>query len=276
MSPAQADMDLLQRYVNAGDPEAFDQIVKRYASMVYNTCWRVLRDTGRAEEVCQDTFFKLMTKPASVKSSLGGWLHRTATTGSLDVLRSETARRRRERVYAREAYINPASQGTWQALSPLIDEALNELPPSTRTLLVEHFLMGKTQRQLANQMNTSTATISRRISRGLSELRKHLEGKGLVLAIATLMALSCNAANAAHPVPAALSRELGKMSMVSGQTVGVGLGGSFSTAVVLAASGAGVLVMVAALWLAMTIMSNHRPSDMGDSPGEVYYPTASP
>ena len=42
-------------------------------------CRRILNDRARAEEVSQETFYRLMTRPQSVSQSLGGWLHRAAT-----------------------------------------------------------------------------------------------------------------------------------------------------------------------------------------------------
>src|SRR5580698_4898718 len=104
--PAQSaredDFALLRRYSGFGDPKAFAQIVQRYAGFVYATCLRVIGDGSRAEDLSQETFFRLMRRPHEVRQNLGGWLHRTATHLALDSLRSETSRRKREIVYTRE------------------------------------------------------------------------------------------------------------------------------------------------------------------------------
>ena len=99
MPPAEADLKLLQRYAN-GDPDAFAELVQRHTALVYNTCVRILGDRARAEDVSQEAFYKLMRQPQLVERSPGAWLHRAATRLCLDVLRSETARIKRERAYA--------------------------------------------------------------------------------------------------------------------------------------------------------------------------------
>lgn len=223
MLKSEADLDLLKRYATGGDPDAFGEIVRRYTALVYHTCFRVLHDKALAEDASQDTFYRLMRAPGTVNRSVGAWLHRTATRRSLDVLRSDTARAKRERNYSRDYYHGRANPPSWSVLSPKIDEALAQLPEPTRSLLVDHFLGGKTQRQLAQETQTSAATISRRIKQGLHELRQLLKDSGLVVAGAALtsMLLSQTALAAPPPVVA----ELGKMAMISGNPSAFGSGG---------------------------------------------------
>ena len=248
MHPSEADLALLQRYSQRRDEEAFAEIVRRYASAVYATCHRILRDSARAEEVSQEAFFRLLQKPEAVTRSLGGWLHRTATQLSIDVVRSDSARKKREAKFARS---RPKEVSRWEELSPLVDEALTELPEHTRTLLVRHFLQGRSQSALAVENMVSPATVSRRVNAGLEALRARLRSRG-VLVGAGLLA-SFFAEGAAKAAPGSLVSELGKMAMVSGAapttaaaTSGV-LGGKLAQAVVLASAVAVVAVLLVVL-----------------------------
>ena len=135
MARVEADLVLLERYNRRGDADAFAEIVRRYAGLVFNTCVRILQDRARAEDVSQDTFFRLMNQSDVVHRSVGAWLHRTATRRSLDVLRSESARRQREQKYAQE-HERSEDTSQWKELSPQIDEALEKLPEPLRQLLV--------------------------------------------------------------------------------------------------------------------------------------------
>lgn len=216
--------------------------------MVYHTCLRVLHNRTLAEDASQDTFFRLMRAPATVNRSLGAWLHKTATRRCLDVLRSETARRRREREheYAYRYYHGRANPPSWSILSPQIDQALTQLPEPTRTLLIEHFLAGKSQRQLAKETRTSTATVCRRIKAGLIQLRKQLGDAGFVFTAATLTSLF--AAQSSQAAPGALTAELGKMAMVSGnpaafRSVGTHVGPLSLKTAALSAAGAVVICL---------------------------------
>jgi len=204
------DLTLLQRYSFNQDPQAFAQIVQRYAGFVYATCLRITGDSARAEDLSQETFFRLMRRPHDIHQNLGGWLHRTATHLAVDSLRSETSRKRREIAYTRP-YDRDAS--TWAELSPCIDQALSELSEELRTLLVRHFLMGQTQAQLAEETGLSAATISRRMHQGLDELRQRLRLKGVYALPAVLAGLLCHVA--ARQAPASLVHNLGKMTLLS-------------------------------------------------------------
>jgi len=204
-------LELLQRWAAHGEAEVFARIVHQYAGCVYATCLRVLGDSGRAEEVSQETFFRLMRRPSEVTQNLGGWLHRTATHLALDTLRSENSRRRREIVYSTECAHEASS---WAELSPCVDQALTELPEELRALLVEHYLLGRSQAELAERTGMSAATISRRVRRGLEEVRQHLRLKGVYALPAALAALLCHVA--ARQAPASLTTELGKMALLNG------------------------------------------------------------
>jgi RNA polymerase sigma factor (sigma-70 family) len=210
------DFALLERFMTSADEEAFAEIVKRYAGVVYATSFRVLHDRGRAEDVSQEVFFRLLRRPQAVTQSLGGWLHQCATRLALDDLRSETARKRREANRRIELDNDADAQvTTWQEISPVVDEALATLPEESRELLVSHFLQGKSQNTIAVETRTSPATISRRMRDAVVALRSELRRKGVVVAPALLVGLCrMNAPAQAIQVPATLLTELGKMAIV--------------------------------------------------------------
>src|SRR5436305_1245204 len=80
-----------------------------------------------------------------------------------------------------------------------------------REVLVAHFLRGRTQADLAAEWGASPATISRRVKAAIEALREALAGRGVTVG-AALLAAVC-AERTAEAAPAALTCELGKMSM---------------------------------------------------------------
>lgn len=229
----ETDMSLLRRFSEEGDEAAFSEIVRRYAGVVFCACHRVLRDRGWAEDVAQETFFRLVKGPDRVSHSLGGWLHRAATRLAVDTLRSERARHRREQTYespADEKDDDPGSMGgalggsMWQEVSPAIDLAMDELDDDARELLVRHFLQGTPQAELAEEAAVSAATMSRRVKQAVNELRQKLVNRGVTVAPAVLLLLC--ARHAAEAAPATLTAELGKMAMVSGAAAKANAAGS--------------------------------------------------
>ncbi|QQE10357.1 sigma-70 family RNA polymerase sigma factor [Planctomycetota bacterium] len=212
-----ADLELLAEYRERGDAHAFDLIMQRYSALVYNTCIRILCDRSLAEDATQETFYRLMRKPDQVTKCLPAWLHRAATHLCLDMLRSNTARRAREQAY--QAELDRKRDQTpqhWREVYPQLDEAISELPDDTRHILIDHFLMGKSQRELSEINEMSPATMSRRMKTALEELRKRLTSKGIALSISPLLILLTQ--YEAHAVPLTLSTQLGKLALFSTTT----------------------------------------------------------
>jgi RNA polymerase sigma-70 factor (ECF subfamily) len=201
-------MALLGRFRDEQDAEAFGEIVRRYAAAVYATCHRILHDPGRAEDATQETFYRLMTRPQRVESSLGGWLHRAATRQALDIRRSETARHRREATYETAP---PVEATTWADVVPQLDAAIARLPDEFQDLLIRHFLRGQSQAELAAELGTSPATLSRRMKHALEALRKELAAGGVAVALLVLFKLLST--NGTATVSPTLKLALGKMSL---------------------------------------------------------------
>lgn len=208
MATSDPDLVLLERYREQGDAEAFTEIVHRYAGPVFAACQRVLHDPSVAEDAAQETFYRLMTRPHRVSSSLGGWLHRAATRLALDIRRSDVSRRRREAAYQMPV---PVEATTWADVAPQLDEAMAVLPDDQRELLVRHFLRGMPQAQLADEADISAATMSRRIKAAIDALRQELMTRGLCVAPALLWTLLGQ--HGSIPLSAAQQLSFGKLLM---------------------------------------------------------------
>ena len=74
-----SDLDILQKYDQSHDPDAFNQLVTRHAAMVYAAAFRVTRNVADADDVTQECFLELVRQAARVRTSVAGWLHLTAT-----------------------------------------------------------------------------------------------------------------------------------------------------------------------------------------------------
>lgn len=255
---------LLERYARRGDAEAFSEIVRLYAGMVYGTCRRILGDPEQAADAAQETFFQLVKHADQVRESLISWLHRVATHKAVDRIRRESNRRHCEKEYC-AGKLQRADQ--WQEVSPYVDEAIDELEESLRRILTCHFLQGQSMNRIAEAEQVSQATISRRVETALDQLRQSLERRGVVVAGAGLGTMLVSAF--VEAAPAGVLEELGKMAMV-GTTAAVS-GSAAAGTVTAGASAAGtatglglasklaVAVVVAALGTAGYIVYHNHP-----------------
>jgi RNA polymerase sigma factor (sigma-70 family) len=213
---AQTEAVLLKRFTGSGDAEAFAEIIRRHAGLVYGAALRILADVDRASDVAQETFLQLTKDAGHVTGSLPGWLHRVATHKAIDLMRRDASRHHREREYAANEQ-PPCEPVEWKEISPYVDVGLRELDPELRDVLILHFLQGRTTREIALLKGASQATISRRIGSGVEQLRVKLRRRGILLAVGALSVLLGDNGVQAAPLP--LLTELGKMAIVGGSGV---------------------------------------------------------
>src|SRR5262249_43198625 len=75
------DGQLLWRFADQRDEDAFAALLRRHGRLVRGVCLRVLGHTQDAEDAFQGTFFVLARKAAALArcESVGGWLYAVAT-----------------------------------------------------------------------------------------------------------------------------------------------------------------------------------------------------
>ncbi|MHB1158035.1 MAG: RNA polymerase sigma factor [Phycisphaerales bacterium] len=258
------DAALLDRYIADAWQPAFEQLVSRYAGMVYGTALRILGNRHAAEDITQDCFAALAHQPRSVKHSVAGWLHARAASGALNRLREEERRQARERkaaavMRARRAADAATDPATWNQLRPILDAALDDLPDDLRQPIIMHYLQGADQQSVAEHMGVHQSTISRRMSAALDQLHQSLRKAGLALPAGALtVLLGDHAAVAAPP-----SLVTGLSSLTAGSTAAAVASGSFFAAI------AGKFIVAAAIVITLGITGSwlyHPAADNNMSP----------
>lgn len=202
------DLHLLSRYHRQGDAGAFRTLVDAHAGMVHATARRVTQDAVLAQDVAQETFLALASSGGATVKCVGAWLHRVAWQKACNVVRSETRRHRQEQAAAEHLH-DTDGETPWKDLEPVLDEALEDLPEAARDLLIERYLQGRTQDEVARRRGVNQSTVSRQISAALEQLRARLRARGLAAGgLAVVLA-----SHAAEAAPAALMHSLGKMAL---------------------------------------------------------------
>ena len=143
---------------------------------------RIARDRNLADEVVQEVFVRLWTRADQFdgsRGSLRSYLLAQTHGRTLDVLRSEGSRRRREERDARRAR-EPRDDVEHTVIgNSVVDEvrrALVSLPENEREPVELAYLGGLPYREVALQLGIPEGTAKSRIRSGLSRLRRLLEG----------------------------------------------------------------------------------------------------
>jgi RNA polymerase sigma factor (sigma-70 family) len=177
-----SDEELLSRFAQEHDEDAFSAVVGRHAPLVWRTCCRVLGEGPDAEDAFQVTFLTLARWAKRHRyGALAGWLFQVARRAALDVRAAVERRRKLEHQQAVEVESgrgeDPAQAETYR----LLDEELAELPERLRVPLVLRYLEGKTLEEVARILGCSRPAVSKRLTRGERILRERLSYRGVTI-----------------------------------------------------------------------------------------------
>ena len=201
------DMELLQEYVRGNSEEAFAALVSRHVNLVYSVALRQTGDTHFAEEITQTVFIILARKASSLGSRtiLSAWLCRTARYASANALKMQRRRKNREQEAHMQSVLNEPEPDAWTKISPLLDDALEQLGEKDHNAIVLRFFESKDLKQVGAAMGTGEDAAKMRVHRALEKLRRFFARRGVTLPAAALIAaISANAVQAA-PVGLAAS-----------------------------------------------------------------------
>jgi RNA polymerase sigma-70 factor (ECF subfamily) len=207
------DQHFLQTYATRKDPAAFRHLVETYQGLVYSAAGRRLARQQDIEDVVQLTFLKLAHAAHTIQYDLASWLYSTAVNAANDLIRRDSTRRRHEVQAAMEhaATNDAAERQALHRLLHLVDEAILRLPIDQQHLIVEHFLRGRSQRELAAELGISQATICRRMEGAVRCLREALGKDGLGAAPSMIVLALQHLPQ--PPVPPILTAQLTKIGL---------------------------------------------------------------
>ncbi len=192
---------LLADYLDSGSEAAFRDLVASYVDLVYSAAIRLVNgDAHLAEDVAQTVFADLAklarTLPRDVM--LGGWLHRHTCFIASKVLRTERRRQERERQAVAMNALEDHSAANLASLTPVLDEAVNQLNPEDRAAILLRFFEQKDFRSVGESLGSTEEAARKRVDRALEKLQGLLKVRGVTLSGAALASVL-----AAHSVSAA-------------------------------------------------------------------------
>ncbi len=216
------ETELLEAFKKQRSEEAFAELVRRYAGLVYSVAKRRLANVPLAEDVTQIVFIRFAKTPPNVRThgELAAWLHRTTLNVAIDVWRSETRRRNREQ---QAVVMEPATHSAWDDISPNLDEAVNQLSDEDRQAVLLRFFGKKTMREVGTALGVSEAAAKMRVSRAVERLRTRLGVGGAVCTAAALGALLLEHSVEAAPLQLVSRLAAMRLPKLAGAATGGGL-----------------------------------------------------
>jgi RNA polymerase sigma factor (sigma-70 family) len=210
-SPA-TDRELLRRFADGGDQDAFAALVRRHTALVLGVCRRALPTAQDAEDACQATFLILARKAGGRwQESVANWLFATARRVAHDARRAAERRAKRERRAAVPDAVPHIDRVTGRELLAVLDEELGRLPPIYREALVLHYLEELAREEIASRLAVPAGTVKIRLERGRKRLGEALTKRGFTVG-AGLLALAATSPVGASQLSAILAAVSGSPS----------------------------------------------------------------
>ncbi len=193
---------LLAEYARTGSEAAFRELVTRYVDLVYSTALRLVGgDTHRAEDVTQTVFMEL---------------HRHTCFVAANTMRGERRRQSRERQAVEMNVLQNNSGADFSQVTPMLDEAINELGEADRTAILLRFFEQKDFRAVGQALGSNDDAARMRVTCALVKLEDFLKRRGITTSAASLgVVLSVNAVQAA---PAELAITISIAAALAGTT----------------------------------------------------------
>lgn len=175
---ASEEAELLSR-AQSGDPEALEQLLKRYEASVYRFSMRMCRNPEDARDVLQETLFAAVRGLEGFRGEarLSSWLFAIARSFCIKKRRKDASEN-----------IDLDAAGQLEASGPLpdklagdrellesLDSAVHVLDHDSRAVLLLRDVEGLTASETARSMNMSVPQVKSRLHRARATVRQHMQ-----------------------------------------------------------------------------------------------------
>jgi RNA polymerase sigma-70 factor (ECF subfamily) len=194
VGPAPADESLMLAY-RSGEVRAFEELARRHRAAVFNFILRLVGDRGRAEDLLQETWLKVIRVAPSYekKAKFTTWLYTIARNLCVDSMRRERYRKADSLDAAVDSSEDSAPRSDHVAgdgpspdraahaasLRPKLEKALAALPAEQREVFVLREYGGIAFREIAEVTGVPENTVKSRMRYALESLRKQLTALGI-------------------------------------------------------------------------------------------------
>lgn len=165
--------DALVHRAQRGEASAFEQIYRRFERPVFTLALRLTGQREEAQDVLQDTMFKLFDRIGEFRGDcpFWGWLRQIAVNEALMRLRKRNRQPMAEDsdevdLEAHDVMLPPAA-----ADAALLAQALEKLPDATRSVIWLYHAEGYTHDEIAALMGKTASFSKSQLARGTRRLR---------------------------------------------------------------------------------------------------------
>ncbi|MFQ6048793.1 MAG: RNA polymerase sigma factor [Phycisphaerae bacterium] len=169
------ESELIER-CRRGDRQAQRAFYERFVGRVYAVLLRMTRQPEDAMDLTQETFIRALERLGQFdgRSSIGTWLYRVAVNRGLEFLRAERRMGHNLRGLSRPEAVGSQQERADERMD--VQQALAELAPTDRAVLILRYQQGLCYEEIAEVLNCRPGTVASRLNRARQRLRQKLQG----------------------------------------------------------------------------------------------------
>lgn len=159
--------------VQSGDKDALDKLLRQYYDKIYSYCFHHVRDVRCAEDICQETFLKLL-------EHLDEYRHYGKLQNYLYVIAGNKCKdfyKKKKPLYLDEITVNEISKEQLPAESDtvLMKELVHQLPKELEEVIILRFYQELKYQDIAKILKISASLAKHRVKKAVRLLRDELD-----------------------------------------------------------------------------------------------------
>ena len=181
------DKQLVEKILQ-NDDIAFSLLIKKYQSLVFNTCYRLVKNRTDTEDLFQEVFLEAYRSLNHLRNEndMSGWLFKIAYRKSISFLRKKNPAKASsstefnvsinqfEQGYKHTERETPEKKLEKKEASEVLFKAIDQLPENQKKALLLHKFEGHSHKEICEIMELSQASVESLIYRAKITLRKSL------------------------------------------------------------------------------------------------------
>jgi RNA polymerase sigma-70 factor (ECF subfamily) len=165
-----------------GDASGFERIMAFYEPPVLRYLWRLTGNRGTAEDLCQETFFKVLGNLSKLRdrSGLKPWIFKIAHRAAMDYFRKNKVethsmdRTDEDGIELPDAGNDPLRHIVEDQLRDAVDRAMDRLTPHQKEILHLYYWEELSVAEIAASLKVPDGTVKTHLFRGRKALRRRL------------------------------------------------------------------------------------------------------
>jgi len=158
-----------------GSLDAFRELVRRYETLVFGTCMKMLGSPEDAEEVCQDAFLQVFYKMKQFegRAAFKTWLYRIVFNLCLNRRKSVATRRQRETQAGEMILRDTESHELFETpLDDRVQETLGRLREEEKEVIMRRFIFDQSLNEMADGLQLKLSATKMRLYRAMEEFKR--------------------------------------------------------------------------------------------------------